>query len=252
MKLSLAALGMLSLCALTPAALAAAQEGNLAQIFFQKVKPGSQAEYAAGRQRHMDWHKAKGDSWAWFAWEIVTGENTGTYAVGSFGHSFKDFDGRDEFEAADAGDAAKNLAPFVESTTQSLYLHRADMSAPMDAAAPTKYSQIIHFQVKPESVNDFVDSVKKLGEAAKKTNVPARPEWYQLWSGGMGPEFVLALGANTWAELQPGRSLDAIAEDAYGKSAGAALVASFRRTVRYTYSELIAYHPELSYVPSAQ
>jgi len=250
MKHSLAALGIA--CALGPAQRSAGQEGNLAQIFFQKVKAGAQAQYASGRQRHMEWHKAKADPFAWFVWEIVTGENTGTYVVGTFGHAFKDFDGRDEFEAADEADAISNVGPFVESTTQSLYLRRPDLSTPPEPGAPPKFSHIIHFQVKPESVNDFVDSVKKIGDAAKKTNFPARPEWYQLWSGGMGPEFVLALGSNSWAELQPPKTLDAMAEEALGKQAGAALLAAFRRTIRYTYSELITYHPELSYVPGAK
>ena len=249
MKQSLAALGMASLCALVPGAPAAAQEGNLAQIFFQKVKPGFQAQYLAGRERHMGWHKSKGDTWAWFTWETVTGENTGTYVVGTFGHAFKDFDGRGAFEAEDAADSITNTGPFVESTRQSLYVRRPDMSAPMDDGVPTKFAHVIHFHVKPESVNDFVDAVKKISEAAKKTSSPARPDWYQLFSGGMGPEFVLVLPSNSWAELQPTKTLDAMVEEAFGKTTAAALLASFRRCVRYTDSELLEYRPELSYVP---
>ena len=252
MKQALAALGIASLCALAPLSPAAAQDGNLAQIFFQKVKAGSEAQYAAGRQRHMAWHKSKGDTWAWFTWEVVTGDNTGTYVVGSFGHAFKDFDGRDAFVAEDGADAVANTGPWVESTRQALYVLRPDMSAAMDDAGPTKLAHVIHFHVKPESVGEFVDGVKKITEAAKKTNSPARPAWYQLFSGGMGPEFVLVLPSDSWAELQPTKTLDAMVEEAFGKTAGAALLASFRRSVRYTDSELLQYHPELSYVPGAK
>jgi hypothetical protein len=249
MKQAFAALAMAWVCAWAPGAPAAAQDGNLAQIFFQKAKAGAQAQYTAGRQRHMAWHKAKGDTWAWFTWEILTGERTGTYVVGSFGHAFKDFDGRGEFEAEDAADAVMNTGPFVESTTQSLYVRRPDMSAPEEAGVPTRFAHVIHFHVKPESVNDFVEAARKLGEAAKKVQSPARPEWYQLFSGGMGPEFVIVLPSNSWAELPPTKTLDAIAEEALGKTNGAALVMAFRKAVRYTDSELLEYRPELSYVP---
>lgn len=250
MKHALAVVGAVLLYTFAPAAPAQAQGGNLAQIFFNKVKPGVQAQYEAGRQRHMSWHKAKGDSWAWFTWEVVTGENTGMYVIGSFDHAFKDFDGRDDFQAADGADVAMNTGPLVESSTQSLYLHRPDMSAPMTEGSPTKLLQVIHFQVKPESVNDFVDSVKKVLEGAKKTNYPIRPDWYQLFSGGMGPEFVLVYGRTSWAELQPpDKTLDAMMEEALGKAPGAAVLNTLRRAVRYTYSELLSYHPELSYIP---
>ena len=253
MKQALAVLGAVSLCTLAPAAPAQTQGGNLAQIFFNKVKPGSQAQYEAGRQRHMNWHKAKGDSWAWFTWEVVTGENTGIYVVGTFYHAFKDLDGREDFQAADGADAAMNMGPFLESSTQSLYLRRPDMSAPTTEGPPTKFSQLIHFHLKPESVNDFVDGAKKVAEAAKKTNYPIRPDWYQLFSGGMGPEFVLVYGRNSWAEMQPpDKTLDAMMEEALGKAAGPAVLVSLRRAIRYTYTEILAYHPELSYVPAAK
>src|SRR5262245_9449158 len=150
MKQAIAALGTASLCLFTPGAPAAAQDGTLAQIFFQKVKPGSEAQFEAGRKRHMAWHKSKGDTWAWFAWDVLTGDNTGTHVVGTFGRAFKDFDGRDEFQAEDGADAIANTGAFVESTRQALYVLRPDMSAPMDAAAvvPTKFAHVIHFHIK--------------------------------------------------------------------------------------------------------
>ncbi len=253
MKKALAVLTAVSIYALLPVAPAEAQGGNLAQLFFNKVKPGAQAQYEAARMRHMQWHKSKGDTWTWLTWEVLTGDNTGTYAVGSFGHAFKDFDGRADFEAADGADSAMNMGPFLESSRQSLYLFRPEMSAPLTAEAPARFSQITHFHLKPEGVPDFVESVKKVLEAAKKTNYPIRPHWYQLFSGGMGPEFVLANGRNSWAELQPpDKTLDAMVEEALGKAPGAAVLMTLRRAIRYTETEMLAYHPELSYIPAAK
>jgi len=249
MKLALAVAGAVSLWVCAPSALAQSQ-GNLAQLFYNKVKPGAQAQYEAARKRHADWHKAKGDAWAWLTWEVMTGDNTGTYVVGTFDHAFKDFDGKDEFQAADGADSAMNMGPFLESSTQALYLHRLDMSAPM-AGAPAKLAQVVRFQLAPDRVNDFVEGVKKVAEAAKKTEYPMRPQWFQLFSGGMGPEFVLVYGRNSWEEMQPPeKTLDAMMEEALGRTTGPATLASLRRAVRYTYTEVLAFRPDLSYVPA--
>lgn len=249
MKQALAIAGVVSLCVSAPGALAQAQ-GNLAQLFYNKVKPGGQAQYEAGRKRHVDWHKAQGDAWAWLTWEVMTGDDTGTYVVGTFDHAFRDFDGKDEFQAADGADSALNMGPFVESSRQALYLRRLDM-APAPEGPPSRLAQVIHFQLKPESVNDFVDSAKKVAEAARKTNYPIQPQWYQLFSGGIGPEFVLVYGRNSWAEMQPpDKTLDAMMEEALGRAQGAAVLTTLRRAVRYTETEILAYHPQLSYVPA--
>src|SRR5262245_5217884 len=252
MKQALAVVGAVSLCALGPTTRAAAQEANLAQIFFNKVKAGTQSQYEEGRRRHMEWHKAKADSWAWLTWEVLTGDKTGGYYVGTFDHAFKDFDGRDELEAADAADSVTNMGSSVESTSQSLYLRRGDMG-PRSEGPPTKLLQVIHFHLKPDAVNDFVESAKKVADASKKTNYAIRPEWFQLFSGGMGPEFVLVYGRNSWAELQPpDKTLDAMMEDALGKTAGAATLSTLRKAVVYTESELLAYRADLSHLPAAQ
>jgi hypothetical protein len=46
-------------------------------------------QYEAGRKKHMAWHKSQKDTWSWYAWEVVTGENTGSYVIGTFEHNFE-------------------------------------------------------------------------------------------------------------------------------------------------------------------
>ena len=227
--------------------------GNVTQIFVNKVKPGAGAQYEAARKRHMEWHKKKSDTWEWFTWEVITGEGAGQFIVGSFGHAFKDFDGRDAFEAEDGADAAMNMGPFLDATVQSLYLYRPDLSMPTGAQSPAKFSQVTHFYLKPEGVNDFSDGIKKVNEAAKKTSYPIHPLWYQLFNGGEGPEYVLVSGRDSWAEFQPpDKSLDAMVEEALGKPQGAAVLSGLRKAIRYTRSEALRYRPELSYLPGGQ
>jgi hypothetical protein len=248
MKRTWVALAAVSPLLLASATSAQAPAGNVGQIFVNKVKSGTQEQYERARKRHMEWHKKKGDNWEWLTWEIVTGDRNGQYIVGSFNHSFKDFDGREQFEAEDAADAAANMGPFEESSVQSLYLFRADLSMPPSGPGPAKFSQITHFYLKPEGVTDFTEAVKKVAEAAKKTNYPIHPLWYQLFNGGEGPAFVLVSPRNTWAEFQPpDKTLDAMVEEALGKVPGAAALSSLRKAVHYTYSETAHFRPDLSY-----
>ena len=254
MKKTWIILGALSPLLLTPAVSSAqGPQGNVCQIFVNKVKRGDAAQYEAARKRHMDWHKKKSDTWEWFTWEVITGEGAGQFIVGSFGHAFKDFDGRDAFEAEDGADAAMNMGPFLEASVQSLYLYRPDLSMAAPSASPAKFSQVTHFYLKAEGVNDFQDGIKKVNEAAKKTSYPVSPMWYQLFNGGEGPEYVLVSGRNSWAEFQPpDKPLDAMVEEALGKPQGAAVLSGLRKAVRYTRSEALRYRPDLSYLPAGQ
>src|SRR5678815_1889883 len=96
-----------------------APQGTLAEIHINKVKPGMTRKYEEGRKKHMMWHHKQKDAWSWYTWEIVTGENTGAYVIGTFGHNWSDLDGRAKFEAEDSVDAIAHMGATLESETQS-------------------------------------------------------------------------------------------------------------------------------------
>ena len=241
----------LSLSLVPLPASAQAPTGNVAHIFRNSVKAGSQAPYEQGRKKHMEFHRLKGDAWAWFTWETLTGDNTGQYVIGSFGHAWKDFDGRRKFDAEDLVDAAASMGGFEVASTQAYYVFRADLSvAPPPTSAPAPFSQVTHFYLSPEGVNDFMDGIRKVNEGVQKTKYPSNAAWYQLFNGGEGPEWVLVAARASWAEFAPPeKTLDAMMEEAYGKAPGAAALASLRKAIRYTRSEILQYRPDLSYVP---
>src|ERR1700689_1469285 len=70
--------------ALPGAAHAAADE--VAELFFNTVKPGMGYLYELGRKNHMAFHAKQHDSMTWFTWEVVTGDGVGNYIIGTFGH----------------------------------------------------------------------------------------------------------------------------------------------------------------------
>lgn len=245
-----------SLVALVAAIPALAQQpGKVAEIHINRVKPGMTQQYEAGRKKHMAWHKSQNDSWSWYTWAVVTGEATGSYVVGTFGHNWKDLDGREKFTVADGADAQANMGSSLAGEEESFYLYRDDLS-PAPEGPPAPLASITHFMVKPDGVNDFVDAVKKVNEGIKKTNWPLSgpTRWYQLANGGQGPHFVLVGDRANWGSFQPptDKSLDAMMEDAYGKEQGAAILSSLRKAIRTVYTEALQYRPDLSYVAGSK
>jgi hypothetical protein len=230
----------------------AQQAGPLAEIHFNRIKPGMTQQYEAGRKKHMAWHKSQNDAWSWYVWEVLTGDGTGSYVVGTFQHNWKDLDAREKFNAGDTLDANASMGASLASEAMSYYVYRADLSLAPEAATPAPLISVTHFMVNQEGVNDFVEAVKKIGDAIKKTNYPlAGPSrWYQLVNGGETPHFVLVGDRANWAAFQPPtmKSLDTMVEEAYGKEAGDAILATLRKAVRSTYTETLQYRPDLSYV----
>jgi hypothetical protein len=242
---------MFALAAVLP--IMAQDVGHVAEIHMNRVKPGMTKQYEAGRKKHMTWHKSQKDNWSWYTWEVLTGEGTGSYVVGTFQHHWKHFDNRDKFNEADSADAMANMGASLAGEQMSYYLYRADLSGGPEVFPPaTKLISVTHFMLKPEGINDFIEGVKKVGEALKKTNaqMSGTNHWYQLVNGGEGPHFVLVGERASWASFQPpsDKTLDAIMEEAYGKEQGAAILAALRKAYRSAYSEALQYRPDLSYV----
>jgi hypothetical protein len=252
MRFKSAVLG--ALFAMAPVSPALAQQaGSLAIINFQQPKPGMTKQYEAARKKHMGFHKAQKDAWNWHTWQVVSGDNNGAYVTGSFGHSWKDLDERAAFDKADVADIATSVAPTLAHSSLIYYVERADLSlSPMVAgSSPSPLLQITFYLLKPDAVNDFIDSVKKVNDGIKKTNYaqagPSR--WFQLVNGGEGPLFVLVGDRADWASFQGNpKLLDAMMEEAYGKEAGAAILATLRKSFRTIHSSANQYRPDLSYI----
>ena len=236
----------------TPAADMAPMQtpANVALIYSNQPKGGGIRQYEQGRKKHMAWHRSQKDPWTWYVWEIMTGDHTGGYTVGTLNHSWKDLDGREEFEAADSADSAVNLAPFETHSQLQYYIYRKDLSTAPNDQAPAPLSSITIFEVKPEGVGDFVASIKKINEGIQKTNYGTRSAWYTLANGGQGPQFVLVQERKNFAAMQAqDKSLDAMMKEAFGDE-GTAVLKTLRNSYRSNYSQLLRYRPDLSYVPA--
>jgi len=82
--------------------------------------------------------------------------------------------------------------------------------------------------------------------------MPNNPSnWYSLANGGPGPEVVLVRDLKSISELRgvPGKTVDQIVQEAYGDQ-GAAVMVAIRKAYNRSYSELLHFRPDLSYMPA--
>jgi len=168
------------------------------------IKPKAGSEFESALKDHLEWHRQQKDTWTYFTWQIMSGERSGHYLVGSPGHDWKDFDERAKFEEADEANVRVTLAPALDSVTHSYYLYRADLSVPMqDQTGPAPYNETITFFLKPDAwLPDMENAIKKVNKAAKKSNYPLHGDWYGLLNGGENA-IVLAISHKNWADFQP-------------------------------------------------
>jgi len=254
MRVKSAVLGVLF--ALAPAfPVFAQQSGNVTIINSQIPKPGEAKQYEAARTKHWGWHKGQKDAWTYYVWQVVSGDNTGAYVVGTLGHAWKELDAREATAKADLADAYATIGPTLARSMASYWTERTDISQSPIAAgwSPTPLMAIATYLLRPDAVNDFVDAVKKINEGIKKTNypVPGPSRWYQLVNGGENPTFVLVGDRANWAAFQPNdKTLDAAMAEAYGKDEGAALMASLRKTFHSIHTSIYKYRADLSYIPA--
>lgn len=239
--------------ALSMAAVAGGQAAKptVGQYFVSKPKAGSVQQFEAGRKKHMAFHKKANDTFTWLTWEYVSGPELGSYLIGTGGHAWKDFDGREKFEAEDGADVAANVAPFTESTQNRFWMQRPDLSLSDEGAEPAKFLGVMEFLVKPEGVGAFTEAIMKINEGLKKTNnVTTRSRWYTLASGDDGPRFALVQERNSWAEFEAGpKSFPQIMEEAFGKDAAAELMKKVTSSYWHNKSYILQYRADLSYRP---
>ncbi len=110
-------------------------------------------------------------------------------------------------------------------------------------------AQVTHYFVKPDGFVAFLDAIKELKAALDKAHYPMYTGWYRLVSGGEGPQFVLEVDRNSWAEMEgPATSLEQALSEAVGAQKAMGLLSTIRQTTRSTRSYMLRYRADLSYI----
>jgi hypothetical protein len=238
-------------CLLALPLLAQEKPGTVAVVFTVKAKAGMRQQFEQAHKRHMGWHRQQNDTWAINVWEVVNGERLGQYEYGWFGHHWKDFDSRAKFEEADDADYYANVGPYVEPIAARYYLYHPELSRPMEGEAPLAEVVVFHLNVGGES--DFLMAVRKSHEAIQKSNYPVYYHVYELYNGGEHPTYVFAFPHKNWADFEPPeQTFRAMLEKVYGHDEAESILKLWDKSVHSERSEIIAFRPDLSYVPAAK
>jgi hypothetical protein len=228
---------------------ARAEDPIVSRVMVWKAKPGMEAKFEEGLKRHNDFHRRQGDTMALMTLQVQSGPETGAYIRLASDRHWADFDAEEAMAKADQADTAVNTDPYIASTTTSYYRQLTDVSRPKSAAA-AMYS-IAFYQVKQGKADDFMLAIKKFHEAIGKTEWPVHYAWFALVNGGDGPQFVLSVPRDKWADFNPPeKSFDKMLAEAYGPTEARSLGEMFDHCVSGTSSEIVVFRADLSYIPA--
>ncbi|HKZ53504.1 MAG TPA: hypothetical protein VJ085_09535 [Candidatus Acidoferrales bacterium] len=226
------------------------EEGTIAKIVFFRAKPGMNQQLEDGLKKHMAWHQAQNGTWAWLNWQYETGENSGGYGAGTFGHRWSDFDNVDVGEAADLADAGQNIFPYVAEGSQWRYYQFLPKVSKPPAEGTATLAEEVVFHPHYGKDAEFMALIKRIHQAIEKTQWPLNYEWYMLMSGGQGPEYVLVIFHKNYASLQgPEKPFPAMLEEALGRQEAEMVMEHFGKIVKGERSSLLRLRPDLSYIP---
>ncbi len=223
---------------------------KVCEVNVSSPKPGASKQFEEGRKKHNQFHVDAKDKDAIEVWQISTGPYTGSYLTAVCGLTWKGMDGHEAMDQRDETDIAVNLAPAIGSNQTSYYVLRTDLSKAPQASPNTKMITVVHFFVKPGSISQFTDSIKRINSAMTSSKYPAKPSrWYVLANGGEGPHYVLVTDRTSWADMQgPDESMSDMLQKVYGNDDKT--LDKLRESIDHTMSELLTYRADLSYTPA--
>jgi hypothetical protein len=250
-QLLLVAVAM-SLVALAPPA-AAQDENVVGMMIHVKPKAGMKDKWEEGTKKHMAFHREKDDSWQWFVWEIVSGENAGDFVVGTFEHKWADFDNMPLDRAEDLANRKMNSGPYTESANIKYIADMPKHSVPpADGTPPGKLVSLVTVNAKPDKADAYMNAVRKISDAITKTGSDTKYYFSRAVTGGRQPSFIVFLPNKGWAGMAPsGTPFPKMLEEAYGNTEAEAIIRTLDESIYDYRTTLLAYREDLSYMPSS-
>jgi hypothetical protein len=226
--------------------------GNILAAEFQTPKSGMTQQYEQGRKQKADWHKQQKDPLALLVFQIISGEDTGTYLVSRGLMHWSDMDHPAVTEAADTEEYNKAVAAYVEKVTDSYYEFLPKFSNPDTSSVPPKYSEILILRVKVGKEADFRAAIGRIAEAERKVNPSSHIGIYELVNGGLAGTYVASIPRPHWADFEGNPSekpMPQVLAEAYGED-GTSILAQVDSAIESEYSEILEFRQDLSYIPA--
>ena len=228
--------------------------GNLAALEFQKPKNGMVKQYEDGRKQKAEWHKQQKDPLPLFVWEVMSGDDTGTYIVGRLNQHWADLDKPAVPDQTDLDEFNKVLGPAVQSVVSRYYENLPKVSSPpADSKAPGKFNDIITYHVRYGKDAEFNSVIAKITEAITKTKWPVSYLWFALANGGPTGTYVLVIPHNSWADFEDKPDMKPFRQmltDAFGEGESDSIIKRLDSCVDGATSQIDKFRADLSYLPA--
>jgi hypothetical protein len=227
--------------------------GNLVVVESQTPKPGMTQQYEQGRKQKADWHKQQKDPEALLVFQILSGEQTGSYLVSRGGLHWADLDHPAVPDAADTEEYNKVVGSYVASVTDSYYEFLPKFSNPDNSPLPSKYAEALLIRVKFGKLGDFRTALAKISEAERKANPSIHVQIYGLLNGGYSSTFVVIVPRANWAAFEESPNAKPLAQalmEAYGADETNSTTATLYNSIESEYSEILEFRQDLSYIPA--
>jgi hypothetical protein len=227
--------------------------GDATHLFAYTPKPGMDAQFDAGYQKHLAWHRTHNDPLVWYGWTITHGPRMGMFIDGSFGAPFSAFDHR-VAPADDAKDADRTFMAFGEPAFRAVYRVRRDLSTgtPLEQWQPTAMAEVHVYKLKLGKAAQFEQIVKRMRAVVEASGGQGMHTWYEGVGGTASPEFMLMVARNDWAsyDKSPG-DLERVMSSVEDATTRRELLAAYAACVDSVTSEIWRYRPEMSLIPAA-
>jgi hypothetical protein len=169
---------------------ATAQTGGTAHLYAYAIN--DRPAFEQGYRRHLEWHAARGDNLAWFAWYVTAGDRAGAFVDGTFGTTPQGLAGRPDPEG-DGADFRANAAPFAKALGDEGWelWREASTATRLEERRPDRMIQVLAITV--------TDPARF--EAALIAHRIPRASWYR--AVGAGPAAYLLIAPATFAANRP-------------------------------------------------
>lgn len=224
--------------------------GAVSRVYLIRVKPGMEAQWMEAARKHVAWHQQQKDPFAWTAFYVETGRNTGMYGWITQNHTWADFDKYDAtIGKADGEHAMATMGPYEESYTSGFSVGLPDLSNPPPAGSKVSLVSVEHFTIHPTKRTQFTTAIGKVHAALQKGGFTPRYAWSFQVSGNDGMVFTLALPVNSWAEMAEDPAFMRIMNEQMGAAGVESVMQSFNEAVISSEAWVARIIPELSYTP---
>jgi hypothetical protein len=240
---------LLFLC-VTFASGALVAQADIARVYQFKPKQGMSAGFQSAFSQHVEWRKQNGETWNWSTFEVINGDEVGTFIVRSGSHTWPDFDAYDAgFGPRGSENFSATVLPLVDWYTNSIASTDTTNVRWPEVDPGFLLFQTVTYHLKPDHMQQFWQGIGKFHQAIEQTDYPVNYAFTIPENGGKGPTVTLVLPYKSWAEFAgPDQPMDAMMVEVYGEEEAMAIFTEFASCYTAVESAVLRFRPELSVI----